>query len=151
MNVTPWKNNKIIVDYAHTPDGVEKVLTAAKEMTEGKIYVVFGCTGDREKEKRPMMGKIVEQYSNYFIITDDDPHYEDELQIANDIVKGITSTNYEIIIDRKKAIERGMELLNDNDILLILGKGHEDSIRIKDQNIQHNDEDWVKEIIKRMV
>lgn len=149
MNVTLYGTNKIIIDYAHTPDGVEKVLTAAKNMTNGHIYTVFGCTGDREKEKRPMMGKTVEKYSDYFIITDDDPHYEDEMAIAKDVASKLTTDKYEIIVDRKKAIERGIELLNENDILLILGKGHEESIRIKDQNVPHNDEEHVLQILKK--
>lgn len=147
MNLIECGTNKIIIDYAHTPDGVEKVLKAAVNLTKGNIYTVFGCVGSRESEKRPMMGHTVNKFSHYFIVTDDDPHYDDEMQIALDTTKGLDQTKFEIIIDRKKAIEKGIALLKDNDTLLILGKGHENAIIIKDKAIPHNDEEYVRKIL----
>lgn len=148
MNVIEIGSNKIIIDYAHTPDGVDKVLNAAKNMTTGNIFTVFGCVGDRESEKRPMMARKVAKYSTKFIVTDDDPHYEDEMKIAQDTVKELKTDNYEIILDRKKAIEKGLDYLENNDILLILGKGHENAIVIKDKSIPHNDEEHVRKVLK---
>ena len=96
-----------------------------------------------------MMCKVVNKYANHFIITDDDPHYEDEMQIINDIIKGVNSNKYEIIVNRKEAISKGISLLKENDTLLILGKGHENAIVIKDKKIPHNDYAFVQEIISK--
>ncbi|MBE6155290.1 MAG: UDP-N-acetylmuramoyl-L-alanyl-D-glutamate--2,6-diaminopimelate ligase [Firmicutes bacterium] len=150
INIIDYKTNKIIIDYAHTPDGLKQVLTSASKLTSGKTYVVFGCPGNRDRAKRPIMAKIADKYSDYFIITNDDPHYEDEMQIINDAIKGLESDKYDIIIDRKKAISKGIKLLKKDDTLLILGKGHEDSIIIKDKEIPHNDEKYVKEVIAKL-
>ncbi len=149
INMIDYKTNKIIIDYAHTPDGMKQVLTSAAHITTGKTYVVFGCPGNRDRKKRPLMGKIAQKYADYFILTDDDPHNEDERQIINDTLKGITGANYEVIIDRKKAIAKAFSLLKDNDTLLILGKGHENYIIIKDQKIPHNDLAFVQDLIKK--
>ena len=148
INTLEYKSNKIIIDYAHTPDGVKQVLSAACNLSKGKTYVVFGCPGNRDRAKRPMMGRIVSKYADYFIITDDDPHYEDEKKIADEIVKGINSKdNYEVILDRKKAIDKAFNLLKEYDLLLILGKGHEDAIIIKDQKVPHNDLEYVQKLL----
>ncbi len=149
INTIDYKTNKIIIDYAHTPDGIKQVLSAAVHLTTGKTYVIFGCPGNRDKTKRPIMGRIVNKYADYFIITDDDPHYEEEMDIINQITKGLVSNKYEIIVDRKKAIQKGLSLLKENDILLILGKGHENAIVIKDKEIPHNDLEYVNELIAK--
>ena len=149
INTINYKTNKIIIDYAHTPDGVKQVLSAAIHLSKGKTYVVFGCPGNRDRAKRPMMGRIVNKYADYFIITDDDPHYEDEQRIINDITKNLVSDKYEVIIDRKKAITKAISLLKENDILLILGKGHEDDIIIKNQRIPHNDLQFVNDLVSQ--
>lgn len=141
IDTIDYKTNKIIIDYAHTPDAIEKILNAVD--TVGKKYVVFGCTGDRDRTKRPIMGRLVSELSEYFIITDDDPHNEDEMQIVNDILEGNTFTNYEVCIDRKEAIKRGIKLLKDKDILFILGKGHEEFIIKGNDKIPHNDKEEV--------
>ena len=143
-----YKNNKIIIDYAHTPDAILKILTAVD--TKGKKYVIFGCTGDRDRTKRPIMGKLVSELAEYFIITDDDPHNEDEMQIVNDILNGNTFTNYEVCIDRKEAIKRGLKLLKENDILFILGKGHEEFIIKGKDRIPHNDKEEVLKCIENV-
>ena len=150
INIIDYNTNKIIIDYAHTPDGMKQVLTSASKLTNGKTYVVFGCPGNRDRAKRPLMAKIANKYSDHFIITNDDPHYEDEMQIINDAIKGLDSDKYDIIIDRKKAITKGIKLLKNNDTLLILGKGHEDAIIIKDKEIPHNDEKHVHEVIGKL-
>ena len=91
-----------------------------------KIIVIIGCGGDRDPLKRPIMGKIASDTADYVIFTNDNPRTEDENKIIKDILKGVEKENYEVILDRKNAINKGLNLLNKNDILLILGKGHED-------------------------
>lgn len=142
MDTIDYKDNKIIIDYAHTPDAIEKVINAVEKGT-GKTYVVFGCTGDRDRTKRPIMGKLVSELSDYFIITNDDPHNEDENQIVDDILKNKDFDNYEICLDRKEAIKKGIELLKSNDLLFILGKGHEEFMIKGNERIPLNDKDEV--------
>lgn len=149
INIINYKTNKIIVDYAHTPDGMKQVLSSAANLSSGKTYVVFGCPGNRDRRKRPSMGKIAQKYADYFFLTDDDPHDEDEMQIINDTLKGITKDNYEVIVDRKKAITKAFKKLKENDTLLILGKGHENEIIIKDKRIKHNDIEFVNSLIEK--
>lgn len=125
------KNNKklnVIVDYAHTPDALENILKASKEFTKGKVITVFGCGGDRDRQKRPIMGKIAQEYSDIAIITSDNPRCEDPHKIINDILKGINikKDNYIIIEDRKEAIYKAIDIANDKDLVIIAGKGHED-------------------------
>ena len=148
MNTIKYKDSSIIIDYAHTPDAVEKIISAAHEMTKGDIYTVFGCTGDRDRTKRPIMTNIVTNLSKKAVITVDDLHNEEIDQILDDMLKGLKNTNYEIELDRKEAIRKGMSYLKKDDILLILGKGHEEFIIVKDQKIPHNDMKAVKEIIE---
>ena len=148
MDNINYKGNNILIDYAHTPDAILKVINTVKEISKGNIYVVFGCTGDRDRLKRPIMTKIVSELSKYFIITNDDPHYEDPNQIVDDMLKEKDFNNFEVCLDRKEAIRKGIELLKKDDILLILGKGHEEVMIIKDERIPFNDRKVVEEIIK---
>jgi len=148
MDMIKWHNNSIIVDYAHTPDAMEQILKTVRKTTNGHIYTVFGCTGDRDREKRPMMMDIATSLSNKVIVTIDDPHNEDIKQIIDDMLKENKATNYEICLDRGKAIEKGIDLLNDQDILMILGKGHEEVIIYKNEKIPFNDRNKVLEILK---
>ncbi len=119
-------NGYAVIDYAHTPDAVEKVITAYNELKTGKVITIVGCGGDRDPKKRPLMGGIASRLSDYTILTSDNPRTENPDNIMNDIIKGVESENYEVIMDRKDAIKCGIEMLNKEDILLILGKGHED-------------------------
>lgn len=118
---------RIFIDYAHTPDAVAKVLSSLRECSkEGqKITVVFGCGGDRDKSKRPMMGKIATELADYCIITSDNSRSEDPYSIIKDIVKGIEKKNYLIIAERRSAIEYAVRRSSGNDVLVFLGKGHE--------------------------
>ncbi|MEG2322714.1 MAG: UDP-N-acetylmuramoyl-L-alanyl-D-glutamate--2,6-diaminopimelate ligase [Bacilli bacterium] len=143
METIKYQTNSIIIDYAHTPDAIYNIITTVKEVTKGNIYVVFGCTGDRDRTKRPIMTKLVTDLVKKAIITNDDPHYEDSKQIVSDMTKGLTNTNYEIIIDRHEAILKGISLLDTNDVLLILGKGHEEAMVIKDKKVPFNDKNEV--------
>jgi UDP-N-acetylmuramoyl-L-alanyl-D-glutamate--2,6-diaminopimelate ligase len=133
-----------IVDYAHTPDGLENVLNAAKKLVpqNGKLICLFGCGGDRDSTKRPKMGKIAEDLSDKIIITSDNPRTEDPQQIITDILSGIKSLNSDKIMvepDRKLAIELAVKIATENDIIMIAGKGHEDYQILKDKTIHFDD------------
>lgn len=150
MDTIEYGTNSIIIDYAHTPDAIAKIIRTMLEVTSGNLYVVFGCTGDRDRTKRPVMTQIVTSLANYAILTNDDPHNEDPHQIISDMTKDIGANNYEVIIDRKEAIIKGIKLLNNNDVLLILGKGHEEVMIIKDQKLPFNDRKVVLEYLKEI-
>ena len=137
-----------VVDYAHTPDAVEKIILSTLEKKSGKVITIVGCGGDRDNKKRPIMGNIATELSDYVILTNDNPRTEDEKKIMDDIVSGIKKDNYEIIYDRALAIRKGLELLNDNDTLLILGKGHEDYQIIGHEKIHLSDKEEVLKFIK---
>lgn len=115
-----------VIDYAHTPDAVEKIIDAFNEDKKGKIITLVGCGGDRDPLKRPIMGSIASNKSDYVIFTNDNPRTEAPEKIMKDILKGVDNKNYEVILDRKQAINRGLSMLKKDDVLLILGKGHED-------------------------
>ncbi len=143
-----YNNNYIVIDYAHTPDAVEKVIKAYLDLPHNNIITIIGCGGDRDAFKRPIMGNLATSLSNYVIFTNDNPRMEDEKHIMNDIIKDNNSNNYEVIYDRKKAIEQGIKLLKNNDILLILGKGHENYQMIGHTKYHFDDSEIVKEYLK---
>ena len=138
-----------VIDYAHKPDAVSKIIPLFREVTKGKIITIIGCGGDRDPKKRPIMGNIATSLSDYVILTNDNPRTEDEKLIMKDILEGITTDNYEVIYDRKDAIKKGISMLKDNDCLLILGKGHEDYQIIGRTKIHLSDyEEVIKNINK---
>jgi len=142
-------NKNIIVDYAHTPDALEKLLMMVRETTEGKLITVFGCGGDRDKTKRKIMGMAAGIFSDYCIITSDNPRTEDPIRIIEEIEDGmeVIDSKYEKIVDRRKAIEKALKILNDDDLLIIAGKGHEDYQIIGNRKIHFDDREIVKEIL----
>ena len=138
-----------VIDYAHTPDAVEKVIEAYNELKTNRVITIVGCGGDRDPIKRPIMGRIATELSDYVILTSDNPRTEDPTKIMEDILKGVTTNNYEVELDRRTAIKKGIEMLEPEDILLILGKGHEDYQIIGHTKIHLDDaeevENWKKE------
>ena len=124
---------KCIIDYSHTADSLEKALIALNKITGGKnpVYTVFGCGGNRDKTKRPVMGKIACDLSKYVFVTSDNPRYEQPMDIINDIKKGIRSTNYEVVENREAAIKAAIEKSEDDAVILIAGKGHENYQEVK--------------------
>ena len=124
---TPGKDYTVLIDYAHTPDGLENVLTSVKGYCRGRLIAVFGCGGDRDPVKRPIMGKIGVDIADHAIITSDNPRTEEPGKIIQDILKGVNSSknNYEIIENRVKAIHQAMDIARKNDIIVLAGKGHE--------------------------
>ena len=146
------KNLNIFVDYAHTPDALDNVLKSIKSFVKGKIITVFGCGGNREKEKRPIMGQISQKYSDLTIITSDNPRYENPEDIIKDILEGIdrSKDNYLIIEDRKEAIRESIYRARKGDIILIAGKGHENYQIVNDNIFEFDDKQVAKEIIDEM-
>lgn len=125
-----------IIDYSHTPDSLLNAITTIREIlginkSNGRIITVFGCGGNRDKTKRPQMGKIATQYSDYVVITSDNPRDEEPLDIIEDVKSGISSNNYSIEENREKAIEKAINMSMRNDIILVAGKGHETYQEIK--------------------
>jgi len=116
-----------VIDYAHTPDALENILRSCVEISPKQILCVFGCGGDRDRTKRPLMGKIAEEHSDYVILTSDNPRTENPIAILEEIESGFSRgfKRFETIVDRKQAIERGVALLEKDGILVIAGKGHE--------------------------
>jgi UDP-N-acetylmuramoyl-L-alanyl-D-glutamate--2,6-diaminopimelate ligase len=144
----------VIVDYAHTPDGLEKVLDAAKSMHPERIITVFGCGGDRDPGKRPQMAEIVAEYSDMAIITDDNPRSENPEDITDQIIFGIQNRvffDYIIIHDRYLAIQHAIECAGTGDLVLIAGKGHETTQILKDRTIHFSDAEVAREILKRQM
>ncbi len=148
MDVIEYRDNKIIVDYAHTPDAIKNVLNAAKELDHGSIITIIGAGGNRDKSKRPLMGCIATELSDYVIFTDDNPREENELSIIDDIIQNVDTSNYEIITNRQKAIIKGIQMLNKFDILLVLGKGHEDYQIIGNKKIHFSDHEVIMNYIR---
>lgn len=139
----------VIVDYAHTPDGLENVLKAAREITpkDGNLICLFGCGGDRDTTKRPKMGEIAEKLADKVIVTSDNPRSENPQQIITDILAGFKSTNDVIVEpDRELAIKEAYKLANANDVVLVAGKGHEDYQILADKTIHFDDREKVREI-----
>ena len=137
-----------IVDYAHTPDALENVLlNILKFKNNKKLITIVGAGGDRDKLKRPKMGKIATEYSDFVFFTSDNPRNENENNIISDIINGVSKDNYEVEIDRKKAIEMAFKRFNNNSIILVAGKGHEKYQVIGDKSLPHDD----KEIIKKLI
>ena len=124
---TPGKPYTVLIDYAHTPDGLENVLSSVKGYCRGRLIAVFGCGGDRDPVKRPIMGRIGVEIADHSIITSDNPRTEVPAQIIADIVEGIPGdkNNYEVIENRIEAIHHAMDIAQKNDIIVLVGKGHE--------------------------
>lgn len=138
----------VFVDYAHTDDALKNVILSLRNISANKIIVVFGCGGERDRVKRPKMGRIVTELSDYAIITSDNPRREAQSQIFQDIKKGITKDNYCIIPERYDAIKKSLSLASAGDIVLVAGKGHENYQIIRDKAIAFDDREVVKECLK---
>ncbi len=148
MDMIKYKTNTIIIDYAHTPDAMENLFSAIKDIKYNNLYIVFGCTGSRDRTKRPIMTSLALNEANFTFITSDDLHDEEFNDIIDDMLKDNTKTNYVVIEDRYKAVLEAMKRLKDNDLLLILGKGHEEFIIVKDKKIPYNDRKAVLQIME---
>ena len=143
---------KIMIDYAHTPDSLENILKTVKQYTTGRVICVFGCGGDRDKTKRPVMGEIAGRLADYTIITSDNPRTEKPEEIIQEIETGAKKTKgkYECIVDRKEAIKKAIHMEKKADIVIIAGKGHEMYQEIQKEQIAFDERQIVREIIENM-
>lgn len=149
QNIPNDKGFNVIVDYAHTPDGLENIINAVREFTKGRIITVFGCGGDRDRTKRPIMGSIVAELSDIPVITSDNPRSEDPYAILKEIEAGVkpVTDQYEMIADRKAAIRKAVEIAEKGDSIIIAGKGHENYQILKDRTIHFDDAEVAAEIL----
>jgi UDP-N-acetylmuramoyl-L-alanyl-D-glutamate--2,6-diaminopimelate ligase len=139
----------IIVDFAHTPDALGNVIELAAQVSPNRVICVFGCGGDRDRGKRPLMGKIAVEKADIAIITSDNPRSEDPMSIIREIEKGIPAeaTNFESIPDRVRAIHRALEVAEKGDLVLLAGKGHETYQEINGRKVDFDEREIVKEAL----
>ncbi|MBM3244289.1 MAG: UDP-N-acetylmuramoyl-L-alanyl-D-glutamate--2,6-diaminopimelate ligase [Candidatus Omnitrophica bacterium] len=136
------------VDYAHTHDALKNVIVALREISRNKIIVVFGCGGDRDKLKRPLMGKVATELADFSVITNDNPRSENPRKIISDIERGIRKDNFCVVLDRKKAIKKAISLAAKGDVILVAGKGHEVYQVLGDKKIHFDDREAVRECLR---
>lgn len=130
----------VVVDYAHTPDALEKALQAARLHCTGKLWCVFGCGGDRDKGKRPLMGAIAEQFADVVVVTDDNPRTEEPRAIINDILAGMLDAGQAKVMEgRAEAVTNAIMQAKENDVVLVAGKGHEDYQIVGSQRLDYSD------------
>ena len=146
------KDLTIMIDYAHSPESLENILSAVKSYSKGRVISVFGCGGDRDTAKRPMMGEISGRIADYTIITSDNPRREDPKKIAKQIEEGIKKTNgkYEVQVDRREAIKAAIKMANKRDVVILAGKGHETYQDVNGKKEPFDEKEIVKEIINNM-
>lgn len=150
------QNNKdytVIIDYAHTPDALEKVIKTAREFTSGRVITVFGCGGDRDHAKRPIMGEIAGKYSDFCVVTSDNPRTEDPEGIIEDIIPGIDRTDceYTVEVSRRDGIKKALEEYRPGDTVIIAGKGHEDYQIIGTEKRHFDDHETARQIIEQEI
>ena len=140
----------VFVDYAHTEDALYNVIVTLRELSQGRLIVVFGCGGERDRTKRPKMGKVVSELADYSIITSDNPRSEPPESIVEDIKTGINKDNCCVVLDRREAIKRALSLAKPGDTVLLAGKGHENYQVLKDKILHFDDREVVRECLKSM-
>ncbi|MDP2940745.1 MAG: UDP-N-acetylmuramoyl-L-alanyl-D-glutamate--2,6-diaminopimelate ligase [Candidatus Omnitrophota bacterium] len=148
--INPGGNFAVFVDYAHTEDALKNILISLRQISDGRIIVVFGCGGDRDKSKRPKMGRVVSRLADYAIITNDNPRGEEPIDIIRDIERGMIRDNYYVIPDRAEAIRKSLSIARRGDIVLVAGKGHESYQIVKDKSFLFDDREVARECLKLM-
>ena len=138
----------VVVDYAHTEQGLSAVCQSMREHFEGTIWCVFGCGGDRDRSKRPMMAKVAEKYANKIIVTTDNPRHEDPQSIIDEVLTGFSSLkSVEAVLDRRQAIDIAITNAQPGDVVLLAGKGHETSQIVGDVHIAFDDRRVARELL----
>lgn len=148
-NVPTDTDYSVIIDYAHTPDGLENVLNAVNAFKKGRCIAVFGCGGDRDKTKRPIMGEIGTRLADFAVITSDNPRTENPESIIDDIVKGATGDNFQVIVNRREAIAYALSIAKKDDVVLLAGKGQETYQIIGKEKTHFDEREVVKELLKK--
>jgi UDP-N-acetylmuramoyl-L-alanyl-D-glutamate--2,6-diaminopimelate ligase len=149
--VSAGQQFRVIVDYAHTDDALEKVLRSAREITSGRVIVVFGCGGDRDRTKRPIMGEVAARESDYAIVTSDNPRGEDPMEIIREIETGMSGAPYRVAADRREAIRTALAEAQTGDTVVIAGKGHETYQTIGDTSYAFDDRVVARELLDELV
>jgi len=134
----------VFIDYAHTQDALENVLSALRKVSRSKIILVFGCGGDRDRTKRKLMGQVASQLADYAIVTSDNPRSEEPKAIIDEIVPGFFKDQYEVIVDRKQAIEKALAIARKGDLVLIAGKGHESYQVFANRTVDFNEREIIR-------
>ena len=142
----------VIIDYAHSPDGLENILSSLREITHGRILCVFGCGGDRDRTKRPKMGSVVARLADVAVVTSDNPRSEEPEQIIADVLEGMREAPIPVHVesDRTKAIRLAMRLAQRDDIVLLAGKGHETYQVLKAGKIHYDEREIVAQVLKEL-
>lgn len=144
----------VVVDYAHTPDGLAHVLATAREITPGRLIVVFGCGGDRDRAKRPQMGRVASRMADYVVVTSDNPRSEDPMSIVQDILAGMrdppSPAGYAVEPDRRQAIRMALRLAAPGDAVLICGKGHEAAQVFADRAVPFDDREEARRVLREL-
>ncbi len=140
----------VIIDYAHTPDGVKNVINSVRDFAKGRVITLIGCGGDRDKTKRPIMGKIATELSDFTIITSDNPRTEEPEGIINDILQGVKEgkAKYKVVVNREEAIAYGISIAKEGDVLILAGKGHETYQILKDKTIHFDEREIVLSLLE---
>lgn len=147
--IRSYKSNYIVVDFAHTPDALENICQGIKDSFPGhKLKVLFGCGGDRDRTKRPLMAQAVEKFSDHIYVTSDNPRSENPEQIIKDVISGLKTKNFETITERPAAVQKAFKELSENEVLLLAGKGHEDYILINGVKHPYSDIREVEQFLK---
>ena len=141
FSVLRAEKGTIIIDYAHTPDGLQQLLRTARTITKSRLITVFGCGGERDSAKRALMGEIAENYSDYVVVTTDNPRGENVENILHDIEMGFAGRNYKCIPDRTEAIIHAIGEMVEGDTVVIAGKGNEEYLEVKGKKIPYSDFD----------
>jgi UDP-N-acetylmuramoyl-L-alanyl-D-glutamate--2,6-diaminopimelate ligase len=137
----------VLVDYAHTPDALATVLEAARELARGRVICVFGAGGDRDRDKRPLMGRVVDELADVALVTSDNPRSEDPAAIAADVVDGL---DLDVELDRRRAIERAVDVAEAGDVVVIAGKGHEQGQEIAGRKLPFDDREVARQTLRRL-
>ena len=151
FSVADIKAPTAVVDYAHTPDALEKALIACRQHCHGNLFVVFGCGGDRDKGKRPLMAQAAQKYADKLVITNDNPRTEQPMDIINDVLAGVDDKcHVTVIVDRKKAVQETLAKAQAQDVVLLAGKGHEDYTILGNTKIYYNEREVVKDFFNNL-
>ena len=142
----------LIIDYAHTPDGLENILESVRGFAKGRVVVLFGCGGDRDKTKRPKMGRIAGRLADFCIVTSDNPRSEEPDSIIRDILDGMDDAmaEYVVVENRRDAIEYAIKHARKDDVIVLAGKGHEDYQILKDKTIHFDEREVIRDILSKM-
>jgi len=141
----------VFVDYAHTEDALKNVLESLRDVSPAKIIVVFGCGGDRDQTKRPKMGRVASQLADFSILTNDNPRSEAPDEILRQIVAGFENNKYQVVPDRRTALEKALSLAKPGDIVLVAGKGHEDYQIFKDEVVEFKERDIIRDLLRKKI